>query len=174
MLASSVLAASAVAACGSSSVGGPAQKQGCTVVAEVLSDGPDPGAFFERGYKGLGGLLVLAAIERYRTVTGRGTTATAGEKSRRDDERTYKRGGSEVNGSARHASASGRCRGARHGAAPGQMALSTFSSEVTFATRERPPFDAYAWYAEASLSTTSRNFVSETLSWWRGSTWASA
>ena len=44
MLASSVLAASAVAACGSSSVGGPAQKQGCTAVAEVLSDGPDPGA----------------------------------------------------------------------------------------------------------------------------------
>lgn len=45
MLASSVLAATAVAACGSSSsVGGPAQKQGCTAVADVLSDGPDPGA----------------------------------------------------------------------------------------------------------------------------------
>lgn len=44
MLASSVLAATAVAACGSSSsAGASAQKQGCTAVANVLSDGPDPG-----------------------------------------------------------------------------------------------------------------------------------
>jgi hypothetical protein len=45
VLASSVLAATAVTACGSSSsVGGAAQRQGCTAVADVLSDGPDPGS----------------------------------------------------------------------------------------------------------------------------------
>jgi hypothetical protein len=43
VLASGVLAATAVAACGSSSTaGGDAQAQGCTAVADVLSDGPDP------------------------------------------------------------------------------------------------------------------------------------
>lgn len=43
MLASGVLAATAVAACGSSaSAGGAAQAQGCTAVAAVLSNGPDP------------------------------------------------------------------------------------------------------------------------------------
>jgi hypothetical protein len=45
VLASGVLAATAVAACGSSSsAGGAAQRQGCTAVADVLSDGPDPDA----------------------------------------------------------------------------------------------------------------------------------
>jgi hypothetical protein len=44
VIASSLLAATAVAACGSSSAGASGQKQGCTAVADVLSDGPDPGA----------------------------------------------------------------------------------------------------------------------------------
>jgi hypothetical protein len=44
VLASSVLAATAVAACGSSSAAATAQQRGCTAVADVLSDGPDPGA----------------------------------------------------------------------------------------------------------------------------------
>ena len=43
MLASCVLAATALAACGSSSSVA-ARQQGCTAVAAVLSDGPDPGA----------------------------------------------------------------------------------------------------------------------------------
>jgi hypothetical protein len=38
-----MLAATAVAACGSSSAGASAQQQGCTAVSDVLSDGPDPG-----------------------------------------------------------------------------------------------------------------------------------
>ena len=42
MVASSVLAASAVAGCGSA--GASAKQQGCTAVADVLSDGPDPSA----------------------------------------------------------------------------------------------------------------------------------
>ena len=45
MVAWVVLSATAVSACGSSSsAGGPALQKGCTAVADVLSDGPDPGA----------------------------------------------------------------------------------------------------------------------------------
>jgi hypothetical protein len=45
VIASSVLAATTVAACGSSSSAGTAAlQQSCTAVADVLSDGPDPGA----------------------------------------------------------------------------------------------------------------------------------
>jgi hypothetical protein len=44
VLVSGVLATTAVAACGSSSVLGSKQQQACTAVADVLSDGPDPGA----------------------------------------------------------------------------------------------------------------------------------
>jgi len=71
---------------------------------------------FERGYEGLGRQFVLAAVQRYRTEDFAGS-ATADEKSARDDDRTDQPGRSAVNGSALSSSASGRRRDTCHGTA---------------------------------------------------------